>query len=423
MLASALNRVADTPISSPHSRLRVRARRGYSLPFVADFGQLNAAFLARPWTPLARLFYWADAFAILPEPDYDIVHSFNAVPIASGRPYVLSFEDFCPRVPEDRHVGWLERWLARELTDERCVALLALSEYAVRQFRHQNRHFDGLPTLEAKLEVRYPPIAARRDMPKQLQGPDLKLLFVGRDFMRKGGPAVLRAHELLRKRGVPAQTTVVSSLGWKADDAYVDPPSPELVRREVALLDGDGITHHHNLGNAEVLALMDASDFFVFPTLHDTFGFVVLEALASATPVLATATNALPEMVQDGRSGYLLPIELDGLLGRWAWTYRTREPGFIEAYEAATRTLGDAIAARLEACWESPERYVALSEGALQAVRSRFDMDTARERLEEIYERCAERVPRWRRGLAAAESSFRISERGVRGSRSSSTSS
>jgi glycosyltransferase involved in cell wall biosynthesis len=410
--------VGEAPMSTSRT-LRVRARRGYSLPFIADFGQQNATFLARPWTPLARLLYWADAFAFLPEPDYDIVHSFNAVPIASGRPYVLTFEDFCPRVPEDRHVGWLERALQRELTRERCVALLALSEYAVRQFRHQNRNFSGLGTLEAKLEVRYPPIAPRRATAKQLDGRTLKLLFVGRDFMRKGGPAVLRAHELLRRRGVPVQSTIVSSLGWKADDAYVDPPSPELVRREVARLDGEGIVHHRSLANTEVFRLMEEADFFIFPTLHDTFGFVVLEALACGTPVLASATNALPEMVEDGRSGYLLPLELDGLLGRWAWTYRTREPGFIEAYEAATHTLADAIADRLSECWESREGYPSLSEGALERIRTRFDVTAARERLEALYARCGEQVPRWRRALAAAEAQSR---RG-RPPRSSSTSS
>ena len=153
--------------------------------------------------------------------------------------------------------------------------------------------------------------------------------------------------------------------------------------------------------------MMEESDFLLFPTLHDTFGFVTLEALACGTPVLASATNALPEVIEDGRSGYLLPLELDGLLGRWAWTYRTREPGFIEAYEAATRTLADTMADRLCECWESRERYTSLSEGALERVRTRFDVTQARRRLEELYELCGEHVPRWRRRIAAAEAALR----------------
>jgi len=266
----------------------------------------------------------------------------------------------------------------------------------VRQFRHQSRDFARRAELEAKLEVLYPAIASRRATPKEGfgDGRTLRLLFVGKDFLRKGGPAVLRAHELLRAGGVPVETTVVSSLRWKADDAYVDPPSPELVARETARLDQPGVVHHRWLPNPEVLSLMEAADFFVFPTLHDTFGYVTLEALACGTPVLASATNALPEVVEDGRNGFLLPLELDGQVGRWAWTYRTREPGFVAAYEDATRTLGDALADRLAACWAAPDGYAALSAGALGMVEERFSIDAARERLEALYERCRERLPR-----------------------------
>src|SRR4029078_11418623 len=137
----------------------------------------------------------------------------------------------------------------------------------------------------------------------------------GRDFMRTGGPALLRAHEQLRAGGVPVTTTIVSSLGWKPNDTYVDPPSPELVQREHARIEQEGIVHIRNAPNADVYAMMDEADYFIFPTLHDIFGYVTLEALAFATPVIATATNAMPEVVEEGRSGFLLPLELDGELG------------------------------------------------------------------------------------------------------------
>ncbi len=351
--------------------LRVRTRRDYYVPFDVNFGQRNAVFLERPWTPLLRLVSWGDAVTFLPEWDYDIVHAVNAVPVFSRRPYVITFSDFLPRVPEDRHVAWLEHWLQRALLSPRCVALLALSEYALRQFKHQNRDFSGLRELEAKLEVRYPAVTPRRSEPKEGLGNTLRLLFVGRDFMRKGGPALLSAHEQLRARGVPVQTTIVSSLHWKPNDTYVDPPSPELVRREHARIGQEGIVHLQNAPNAEV-----------------------------------SATNAMPEVIENGRSGWLLPLEQDGHLGRWAWTYRTREPGFVEAYEEANRSLGDALAERLSECWESPDSYAALSAGALERARTRFNSDDARDRLEQLYEGCRERLPgRRRRRLASARTS------------------
>ncbi|HTZ87764.1 MAG TPA: glycosyltransferase family 4 protein [Solirubrobacteraceae bacterium] len=365
--------------------IRVRTRRDYTVRYTVDLGQRNATFIERPFSPLRRVFRWADAFALLPEPDYDLVHALNAVPL-TRRPSVISFEDYLPRVPEDRYVGWLERALQRRLLDDRYFALLALSRYAMRQFRRQNREFAGLPQLEAKLKLRYPAIALRREEPKPSLGATLRLLFVGRDFMQKGAPALLRAHELLQRGGVPVQTTVVSSLRWREANAYAHPPDPELAERTKAQLAQDGITHHFETPHAEVMRLMEEADFLAFPTLHDTFGYVALEALACGTPVLASATNALPEVVEDGRNGFLLPLELDGELGRWAWTYRTDEPGFVGAYEETMRGLGDAMAARLAELWESRERYPALSAGALEMVRERFDLASARAELEVLYE-------------------------------------
>src|SRR5215211_2634611 len=84
-------------------KLRVRCARDYKVPFNIEMGQRNATFVKRPLTPLRRLFDWADAIALLPEFDFDIVHSKNAVPLFTKRPYIITFESYLPRVPEDRY--------------------------------------------------------------------------------------------------------------------------------------------------------------------------------------------------------------------------------------------------------------------------------------------------------------------------------
>ncbi len=377
---------SDTYPGRGQPKLRVRISRQYPMRFVVELGQRNAVFVKRPLTPLRRVLPWSDAFALLPEPDYDIIHSQNAVPLLTRRPYLITFESFLPRVPEDRYLGWLEAWLQKRLLSEQCVSLLAWSQYALRQFRWQNRNFTGLKELEAKTDVLYPTVPLRHSEPKKPSG-RLKLLFVGADFMRKGGPALLRAHSRLQKRGLPVETVIVSSLRWNPDD-YIGPPSEEYVRQETARLDQEGVVHYHSLPNADVLRLMAEADYFVFPTFHDTFGFAPLEALSCATPVLATDTCAQPEIVADGQCGYLLPFENEANIGKWKWIYRNREPGYLEAYDAAIERLSEAIAETLAMCWETPGRYEAMSAAAIAQVRSRFDQGQARARLEQLYERC-----------------------------------
>jgi glycosyltransferase involved in cell wall biosynthesis len=365
--------------------LRIRTGHSYHVGFTATLGQQNARFVSRAMTPLNRYFGWADAVSFLPEPGFEAIHAWNAIPTLDRRPYVVTFEDYLPRTPDDRRIPWLERRLRDQLLHPRCRGIIALSDYALRQLRAQHRDFPRLPELLAKTERLYPALAPRTAVPKA-HSDRLRLLFVGRDFMRKGGPVLLRAHRRLRGMGVPVETTIVSSLGWSPGD-YVGPPDAAYVEEALRGLGQEGIVHHPKLRSDAVYRLMDAADYLVFPTFHDTFGFVSLEAFAGATPVIATETCVLPEVVEPGRNGFLLPFENDAAVGKWTWLYRQSEPGYLDAYEQATATLADALAERLAVQWEERGDYEALSAGAVATAHGRFHPDAARRRLEEIYER------------------------------------
>ena len=299
--------------------LTIRTGKGYNIDFAIDLGQRNARFRRGVLTPLRRLVRWGDAVTWLPRRSTDVIHSFNAVPL-TRKPYLITFEDYLPRTPPDRHVAWVERALRPLLLDDSCRALIALSDFASRQFRRQHRACGAESALAAKIEVLHPAVRQRADGPKPDPGSkQLRLLFVGSDFMRKGGPAVLRAHEALRRAGVPVETTVVSSLRWTTDD-YIGPPDRRVVQEQIERLYQPGVRHLPGLNNTAALELMERAAFLLLPTLHDTFGYVSLEAMAAGTPVIATATCALPEVVEDGVSGHLLALDNDPDVGKWVWT-------------------------------------------------------------------------------------------------------
>lgn len=365
--------------------IRVRTGHSYHVYFTIALGQRNARFVERAMTPLNRYFAWADSMSFVPEPGFDAIHAWNAIPLLTRRPYLVTFEDYLPRTPPDRRIDWLERRLRDALLHSRCRGIIAISDYALRQFRQQHADFARLPELLAKTEVIHPVIAPRTARPKA-HSDRLRLLFVGRDFMRKGGPVLLRAHRRLRRAGIPVETTIVSSLAWTPRD-YVGPPDKGYVDDALKDMAQDGIIHHRSLPSAQVYALMDAVDYLVFPTFHDTFGFVSLEAFASATPVIATDTCVLPEVVQPGRNGYLLPFENDPVVGKWAWLYRQADPGYLAAYDTATGALAGALVDRLASAWENRRDYEALSAGAVASAHGRFHPAGARQRLEAIYER------------------------------------
>jgi glycosyltransferase involved in cell wall biosynthesis len=120
----------------------------------------------------------------------------------------------------------------------------------------------------------------------QARGKRLRLLFVGGDFRRKGGPELLQAfHQGLSHF---CELDIVSN----------EPVCPsELVRVH------PGLTPNC----APLKQLFAEADVFVMPTLGDATPLAVLEAMASGMPVVTTRTGALDEIVQDGVNGCVVP--------------------------------------------------------------------------------------------------------------------
>ena len=117
-----------------------------------------------------------------------------------------------------------------------------------------------------------------------------QLLFVAKHLFRaKGGPLAVEAFRIALARRPDLRLTVVA-----------DPASRRLVPRHPR------ITFHSRLPWPDLQALYRAATLLVQPMLNDPWGQVYLEALASRTPVLGLDRNGLPEIVADGRYGFLV---------------------------------------------------------------------------------------------------------------------
>ncbi|MEU7585471.1 glycogen synthase [Micromonospora sp. NPDC049230] len=128
------------------------------------------------------------------------------------------------------------------------------------------------------------------------------VVYVGRITRQKGLPYLLRA-----ARELPADTQLVLLAG-APDTPEIAAEVQELVAELRANRSGV-VWVAEMLPKPEVIQVLTHATVFVCPSIYEPMGIVNLEAMACETAVVATATGGIPEVVADGETGLLVPIE------------------------------------------------------------------------------------------------------------------
>lgn len=157
-----------------------------------------------------------------------------------------------------------------------------------------------------------------------------RILFVGGDFARKGGDLLLSVWaQRFQER---AELDVVTK----------NAPSglPPGVRIH------DGITPN----DGKLAALLAACDLFVLPTRADYSSYAAMEAMATGRAVVTTRTGGVPDVVTDGETGYVVPVDDKAAL--------TERIGALLENEALRQQFGAAGRARVEAHFDAEANAV-----------------------------------------------------------------
>ncbi|MCG7309152.1 glycogen synthase [Brachybacterium sp. ACRRE] len=190
------------------------------------------------------------------------------------------------------------------------------------------------------------------------------IVFVGRITRQKGLPYFLRA-----VRELPPEAQVVLCAGA--------PDTPEIAAEVDSLVSELQSTREgvhlisEMLPRDELTQILSHATTFVCPSIYEPLGIVNLEAMACGIPVVASATGGIPEVVVDGETGYLVPLEQvqDG-------TGTPLDPERFVADLAATltRMIGD------------PERAREMGAASRRRAAEHFSWTAIAERTLEVYE-------------------------------------
>jgi glycosyltransferase involved in cell wall biosynthesis len=176
------------------------------------------------------------------------------------------------------------------------------------------------------------------------------ILFVGTLAERKGLLDLLEALRRLRDRGVGTWRLEVVGAGNEAGDEEA-----ERIRHEFRG-EGMGGALLGPLAGEELLERLGAAGVYVLPSWSEGQPIGLMEAMACALPVVATRVGAVPDMVRDGKDGFLV------------------DPGHPEAMAE--------VLARLVT---SPELRRSMGASARRHAEERFDLPALRERLRQLY--------------------------------------
>ncbi len=266
-----------------------------------------------------------------------------------GPPFVVTAHYHPPWSIEG---GWWRRRL-RGFYDRRLAArTLAGAARLIVQTREEER-------LMRELRIELPPVTivppGYTPLPPPPEDPSAFsraygidgpfLLFVGRLASNKGLLALAEAFVPLSRQDPQATLVVVGEDGGMA--AALEDRAREL-----------GITSRlrrvgHVADERLLAAAYREARALVLPSDYEAFGLVLLEALAQGTPVVASRVGGIPEVIEDGRTGLLVPPHAPGALaeaiGRiWNDRELARRLGETGRATVVPRYRWDAVAATLE---------------------------------------------------------------------------
>lgn len=189
------------------------------------------------------------------------------------------------------------------------------------------------------------------------------IVFVGRITRQKGLPYFLRA-----VRELPEDYQVVLCAGA--------PDTPEIAREVdelVTELQSSRQGLHlitDMLPRQELTQILTHATTFVCPSVYEPLGIVNLEAMACGTPVVASATGGIPEVVADGETGYLVTLEQ---LSDGTGTPVDPDRFVTDLRDALVRMVSD------------PERAAQMGEASRRRAAEHFSWTSIAERTLEVY--------------------------------------
>jgi starch synthase len=210
--------------------------------------------------------------------------------------------------------------------------------------------------------------------------PDTRTDVLERHGIDPAGQCVVFVGRITRQKGLTHLLDAAAAIDPRAQLVLCAgaPDTPELAAEIAAKLDGvraargNVLWIEEMLPKPDLIQILSHATVFVCPSIYEPMGIVNLEAMACEVPVVATAVGGIPEVVDDGVTGFLVPFE-------------ARADGMGDPVDAAG--LAADLAARVNEILADPARARAMGVAGRSRAVERFGWDVAATETLRLYER------------------------------------
>lgn len=257
----------------------------------------------------------------------DGFHFSNSV-TDSNVPWLATFETYIPRTTalsfldskaeskeKKNDLKKVEPYI-QMVASSNCKKIIALSKCNLKMQQDFLNYFpDYKVVIENKMIHLAPPqkkLIERIVVEQKQSNQILKFLFVGKDFVRKGGKEIVDVfYKIFKETDIQFDLQLVS-LGKTANYAFGEFQDTEVEALETKqkIESCDWITLQEKVENNQLLQMMKDCDVGLLPTWADTYGYSVLEFQASGCPVITTNIRALPE-VNNANIGWMIQLPVN----------------------------------------------------------------------------------------------------------------
>jgi glycosyltransferase involved in cell wall biosynthesis len=145
----------------------------------------------------------------------------------------------------------------------------------------------------------------------------------------------------------------------------------------------NGVNYHDRLPNHEIHRLMHSHDVLLFPTLDESLGWVAVEAALAGMPAVTTDIFAIPELVIDGKTGFLIPLNKNEL-SRWKGLWLNGAE-FEQEVTLTFDTMQKHIVRALLTLANNPDLAITMGQAARNHIHLLYGFEQAQHQLSAIY--------------------------------------